>query len=304
MGRELKRVALDFVWPEQAAWSGYVNPHISRVRECEACGGSGYSPTALLLTDRWYGNAPFRPEERGSTPFEADHPVVVAMARSNVDVDPAYYGNGEISVAREARRLSGLFNGCWCHHLNADDVAALVAADRLIDFTHTWDRNAGWVRKDPPVVPSPEEVNVWSLRGMAHDSINQHVVVKAECARRGVESICKECGGEGSIYESEEAKAAADAWTKTEPPAGEGYQIWETVSEGSPISPVFATPEELANYMAGQPAGSDEGKSFEVWLAFIRGPGWAPSAVIGPGGMRTGPDAAFPDGKLYDQNRE
>lgn len=36
-----------------------------------------------------------------------------------------------------------------------------------------------------------------------------------------------------------------DQWYH-EPPKGEGYQLWETTSEGSPISPVFASAEELA----------------------------------------------------------
>lgn len=31
-----------------------------------------------------------------------------------------------------------------------------------------------------------------------------------------------------------------------EPPQGEGYQLWETTSEGSPASPVFKTLEELS----------------------------------------------------------
>ena len=30
-----------------------------------------------------------------------------------------------------------------------------------------------------------------------------------------------------------------------DPPAGNGYQLWETTSEGAPISPVFATLDEL-----------------------------------------------------------
>lgn len=30
---------------------------------------------------------------------------------------------------------------------------------------------------------------------------------------------------------------------------GEGYQLWETISEGSPVSPVFATPAELATWI-------------------------------------------------------
>jgi hypothetical protein len=39
-------------------------------------------------------------------------------------------------------------------------------------------------------------------------------------------------------------------WRPTEPPSGEGYQLWEIVSEGSPVSPVFALPEELAQWCA------------------------------------------------------
>lgn len=33
-----------------------------------------------------------------------------------------------------------------------------------------------------------------------------------------------------------------------EPPVGEGYQLWETTTEGSPSSPVFATIEELCSW--------------------------------------------------------
>lgn len=32
------------------------------------------------------------------------------------------------------------------------------------------------------------------------------------------------------------------------PPAGDGYQLWETTSEGSPVSPVFATLDELCEW--------------------------------------------------------
>lgn len=33
-----------------------------------------------------------------------------------------------------------------------------------------------------------------------------------------------------------------------EPPVGEGYQLWDTTSEGSPISPVFKTMDELCEW--------------------------------------------------------
>lgn len=35
-----------------------------------------------------------------------------------------------------------------------------------------------------------------------------------------------------------------------DPPEGEGYQLWETTSEGSPKSPVFETLEELCEWCA------------------------------------------------------
>jgi hypothetical protein len=38
---------------------------------------------------------------------------------------------------------------------------------------------------------------------------------------------------------------AAKKWTYFDPPKGEGYQLWETTTEGSPISPVFKTFDEL-----------------------------------------------------------
>jgi hypothetical protein len=34
-----------------------------------------------------------------------------------------------------------------------------------------------------------------------------------------------------------------------EVPTGEGWQVWETVSEGAPITPVFATDEELIDWL-------------------------------------------------------
>lgn len=35
-----------------------------------------------------------------------------------------------------------------------------------------------------------------------------------------------------------------------EPPTGDGYQLWETTTEGSPDSPVFATLDELCAWCA------------------------------------------------------
>lgn len=39
-----------------------------------------------------------------------------------------------------------------------------------------------------------------------------------------------------------------DLAEKVEPPEGEGYQLWETTSEGSPVSPVFESLERLCEW--------------------------------------------------------
>lgn len=290
MGRELRRVALDFEWPANKVWTGFLNP-LYTAAKCVPCDGSGYSPEAKHLADQWYGNAPFRPEDRGSVPFLPADEAVMAFAKRNVDRSPEYYGRGKHAIQRETERLAAHWNRGWCHHLNQDDVAALIEADRLRDLTHTFDPKNRWQPKIPPYTPTPREVNIWSISGMGHDSLNQWICLKAECARLGVPHTCAVCEGAGDIWPSKEAEAAYEAWTPTNPPAGDGYQIWETVSEGSPISPVFSTPEDLARHMAGTKWGADHGTPYETWLKFINGPGWAPSGMMSAAGYQSGVEA-------------
>ena len=289
MGRELKRVPLDFQWPLNKVWSGFLNPHHTAIK-CPHCDGTGSSPKAQHLKDQWYGNADFRPQDRGSVPITADNPTIRARAERNARPDPEYRWPG-CDVDREAERLAAHFNAGWMHHLNDADVAALIARGRLMDLTHTWTHGEGWKAKEPAYVPTAAEVNAWSICSMGHDSINQWIVVEAECQRLGVATQCEQCDGEGERWPSEEARKVYDDWTSSEPPAGDGYQIWETVSEGSPISPVFASPEELAQYMAGRKWGADKGTPYETWLKFINGPGWAMSGVVRDGVYMSGVEA-------------
>jgi hypothetical protein len=291
MGRELKRVPIDFAWPLRKVWAGFVNP-LYTAKECAACNGSGYSPKGKHLSDLWYGHdTAFHPKDRDSIPFRPDEPTIRAIAERNVRSNPKYYGHSEVAIAREAERLAGHFNCGWCHHLNADDVAALVADDRLHDFTSEFIPGTGWQKKSPPVIPTPREVNVWSLCGFGHDSTNQYICVKAECARLGVSETCDKCEGHGHIWPSKADELAYDEWEETEPPHGDAYQIWETVSEGSPISPPCESPESLAEWMEANGTGVDMGTTAEQWLKFINGPGWALSCVMIDGVFQTGVQA-------------
>lgn len=72
------------------------------------------------------------------------------------------------------------------------------------------------------------------------------------------------------------------------------FQMYETVSEGTPVSPVFSTPGDVARWCAdnGASACGNETASYEAWLKVARGRS-SPSLVIIPGrGVVDGVQAA------------
>lgn len=281
MSRGLKRVPLDFDWPLEQTWEGYISPDKFHEQECIACMGTGYSAGAQFYYNLWYGKGPFIPAD----PLSRYTPEVRARAERNIADASWYYGSGEAAIAREADRLAALFNGMLCHHLEQSDVDALVVAGRLMDFTHTWDPVNRWKPKDPVPKITAEEVNRWSLRGMGHDSINCHIVIEARCKREGIATTCPVCEGRGSVEKYPGQRAEGEAWEPTEPPVGDGWQVWESISEGSPVTPVFATAQELIQHM------TTVGIWDHVWNRadaekFVNELGWAPSVIIKGDGTR------------------
>lgn len=260
MGRTLKRVPMDFDWPIGKIWEGYLNPHWSVRKDCTGCDGTGYSEAGRRFKDQWYGYSDFDPIAYGAEPLTVDHPGVVQAATRNCQQSPHFYG----SIEQEARRLFQHWKGQWSHHLIQADVDALVAGHRLWDFTRVpltdehreivrqkiADGGNSWLPFDNGRIPTAQEVNHWSLLGMGHDSCNQHVCLEARCLREGVEYKCRVCDGDGAWWPSDEAEALYENWIKEEPPVGDGFQLWETTSEGSPSSPVFETLDQLCEWCA------------------------------------------------------
>jgi len=68
--------------------------------------------------------------------------------------------------------------------------------------------------------------------------------------------------------------------------------MYEDTSEGTPISPAFETPEELARWLVDNKASAfgSETASYEGWLHIARG-SWAPSLVASATGITNGVDA-------------
>lgn len=238
MGREIRRVPLDFDHPIGKVWPGFLNPHYAYRRDCPFCDGTHLNPETKQIDDDWY------------------------------------------DFGHTGRR--------WRDSITDDEVAALIEAGRLIDFTHRW-TGEEWKPLDPPRVPTAAEVNEWSRHKMGHDAINKWICVKARATRLGVYGHCPHCDEDGGIWRTPEDRAAYEAWTPTDPPTGEAWQAWETTSEGSPISPPCASPEALARWLTDNNASAfgGLGATYEQWLAFC-GQGWAVSAIAQGGTIQSG----------------
>lgn len=110
--------------------------------------------------------------------------------------------------------------------------------------------------------------------------------------------------GEFPEYASEEARRMTySEWAGDQPKACDYMPDWpddqrthlmmyEDTSEGTPISPAFETPEELASWLVDNKASAfgDKTGSYEGWLRVARG-GSAVSMVCSNGKISSGVDA-------------
>ena len=249
MGRELKRVPLDFDWPLNVAWKGYVSPY--RWRDCPRCEGTGLNVKTKVLSEAWYHrqyDVPTAPDLR-------------AIFMDNAD-----------------------FGRC----LAQDECDNLAGEGRLYDLTNEWkklspdDEHPRRIRKlnadGTDYYPSAEQVNAWSRGGIGHDSINHSICVEFRAKKLGFHGHCALCKGDGCLWPSVEYKELAREWKEIDPPEGLGYQLWE--SEGSPISLVFPDEDSFVDYLVG------EGSTQKAARKFVD-VGVVPSMVMEDGQVRS-----------------
>lgn len=281
MSRELYRVPLDFDAPIGKTYQVETNPYLEHGHDCEKCDGRGESKLMRKLSDLWYGKIPFKPSDRDSVPYTEESEPVWAFAKRNVEHSPEYYGVGEEAIRKEAKRLASVFNSQWSYHLNQFDIDVLIENDALKEFTHDYVRGEGWVPKDVQPEITPQSVNDWFINDRFNASSKYFYYIGiAECKRLGQSHHCDACDGQGEIWDSPENKELAKSWEHPPVPTGDGYQMWSGTFDG-PISPVFGTPEELAEYMVKNPRSSlDKGYDYDGWLKFINEIGWMPSGII------------------------
>lgn len=137
-----------------------------------------------------------------------------------------------------------------------------------------WQKQAAggnsWLPFDNGYRPTADEINAWARKGLGHDSLNQWVCVRVRAKRMGIYGLCEPCNGEGYVFLNQGHKALNENWKPYDPPVGEGFQLWETTSEGSPVSPVFKTLEGLCEWCAeGATTFGSFRASKEEWLKML-----------------------------------
>lgn len=237
MSREVRRVPLDFEWPFDKVWDGYLLPEKLRAVPCPAGAScvNGETPAlawvshiaklALMLDEDL-------DDQRRGRPM---HPYFTS--------ERFYMPRPSLEISEFATGLAGRGKGLLGH----DGINHMHATRKFIEAAgldpETWGR-------------------------------------------------CPECGGDAVVDAYEGQAVDRDAWQPTPPPTGDGWQLWETVSEGSPVSPVFASAEELAQWLTtplgGEAAGpSRQPMTLDQARAFVQA-GWAPSFVGNAGGLHDG----------------
>lgn len=165
-----------------------------------------------------------------------------------------------------AELVAQLFNrpAPWKCNLDEVEVELLSREGRLfqVPLPHTAKRVNRWAKNDP----------------FGHDTLTMHLLIKRHLDTFNLPSNCINCNGEGVMTCPACGGVGTIGGDRCEAcyhpiPTGDGYQVWETVSEGSPISPVFATPDAVVDWLVA--AGYTRAGSQK----FVK-MGWSPSGIM------------------------
>jgi hypothetical protein len=246
MGREIKRVALDFDWPLGKVWEGYLMPDSLRSKPCPDCDNGYTAAGAWLMTFAWRLTMLADDVEREQPRGRALHPWLAN------DQYPPMWRDRTLPIKQQ-------FYSQYVVRPSVD----------IVDLVNGLQESSG--RTFRPGI-------------FGRSTSDAYCVASAIAKAAGMDEdwgICKTCGGSASLEDYPGQAADQDAWEGTEPPSGEGWQVWETVSEGSPISPVFPDRESLVEWLTS-PAyswGTSEPLTHAQAERFVDSM-WAPTGVV------------------------
>lgn len=267
--RKIMKVPLDFSWPLGKTWKGYVNPHPGPKR-CKLCDGTGHNAETKRIADTFYDHEGFGTRWRydyGVDPYgrPASRPPwriignslawknkitqdeVEALVLKGRLMDFTHTWNPDGGWKQKRWLTKGYYCSCKIPvpQLSPEHKTAhcMACGEDMILLDEDDIRLQ---------IPFAEEVNAMDNRGGmgSHDAINRWILIETRAKRLGVYGKCQKCKGSGETKLPRKKKKKYKKWKEYEPPTGEGWQLWETTSEGSPKSPVFATADGLAEWCA------------------------------------------------------
>jgi hypothetical protein len=232
-------------------------------------------------------------------PLDFDAPIGVTWApllrpaETRLPACPECNGSGYTATAKWFEAITHLYL------MMAEDVAAQARGREMHPYLAELG-NAPYEIQDRTVVtrrPGADAVDlavrlvgeepdpIWGFGGSATSRACRKI--SAALGLPETWGYCPICDGEGS-NPTPEQQAAYDAWSPAEIPTGEGWQLWETISDGGPVSLVFDNAEALAVWLSTPSAGRERMSSLDAARRFVAA-GWAPSgADQGGSGYQTG----------------
>jgi hypothetical protein len=233
MGRELRRVPLDFAWPINKLWVGFVNPHYRPCPENEKTCFDGNTAAGKWL-DALSHFIALLGEEAAVAPHAEElqrrgrlypHPYVQQFAQA-----PRHELPRDVTLAGR-------------------DIQDVAERRAFFDHMH---RNHHY--RLLPLTPELQGLveglagkkceGSFGSAGIGYDLYNR---LKSFAGITDEQwGICPVCGGEGL---DPAVKQQYEAWRPYGPPKGPGFQLWTTTNEGAPYSPVFDTLDALCQYL-------------------------------------------------------
>ena len=266
MGRELKMVPLDFNWPHHKVWEGYINPLYKPCPEEDKTCFNGSTAGAQWLDtfSRMFGIVAedvSSGEEDIARGRIVPHPYMAEMPTAPTYEVPRHKKAEFDKLPRHARTQA------YYRFLESRTPAERVIRPSA-DFCQLVDGLIG----DEGVGHKNTFLRYKGISYKVGKKIREAAGLPEDW---GICPVCKGSAIDPTVQD------AYEAWESTEPPAGPGYQLWETVSEGSPISPVFSSREAFVEYLCSEGFSKKAAENFSK-------EGWAPSAVITNGKMYEG----------------
>lgn len=259
MGRELRRVPLDFDWPLNKVWEGFLNPLGKPCPENQKTCFNGltaagqWMETFVRLIVTAADDALESEEGRKRRGTHYPHPYLTTLATA-----PTYDIPRELKGPAAFRELDRRERERYKWVLPpTKELADLLAGFDKPSFMGFMGGSAGYKMRNALLKAAKQNPKTWG--------------------------VCPVCKGDSM---DPAVKKAYDEWESTPPPEGEGWQLWETVSEGSPISPVLPTREAFIEYLMSQ------GSTRSAAEAFAK-EGWVPSGISdGKGNFVSGIEVA------------